>query len=183
MSVSANNHAVAGHVFTARFDPRPARRFVGMGVGLFALAALLSLSFVRSFPVSPVLFAAALVFHFWPALNPTAPAVRFDRRGFWLDGLGLVLWEAVERAAWRVRAGPRGEIALMQIDLACPLSLAVVEPATGGVWRKLQTRNWRKVGHTRLVVLFSGLEDSPADVRAAFESFLGHPTGPRGLIA
>lgn len=187
MNDRAAAHAVAGHSFEAALNPRPARTFVGAGLGLFALAAGLGIAITGNFPWSPVIFATGLVFHFWPALTGSRPALRFDRDGFWLDGLGLIPWEAVEKAAWRSKQGhpraPAQAAALMQVELACPFSLAVVRPDPGPPWRGLQSRIWRRFGDTDLVIMFSGLQDPPGDVRDAFESFLGRPTGPRGIVA
>jgi hypothetical protein len=177
-----------GRVFISSFDSRPARAFVLAGIGLFGLAGFASLAFLKTIPLVPLLCMAALVFHFASALWPRKSAIELRHEGFRLDGLGLIPWEAIGTVNYherQINQNAKGRlIALLEIELVATFDLAIVRPDTGPPWRRLQARNWRKVGQSHLTVLLTGLTDSPRDIRQAFEVFLGNPiTGPRGLVA
>lgn len=177
-----------GRVFISDFDSRPARAFVLAGIGLFGLAGFASLALLRTVPLVPLLCMAALVFHFAPALWPRKSAVNLTADGFRLDGLGLIPWEAIGTVTYherQINPNPNARvIALLEIELIATFNLAIVRPDTNPPWRRLQARNWRKVGESHLTILLSGLTDGPRDIRQAFEVFLGSPiTGPRGLTA
>ncbi|CAN1548688.1 hypothetical protein MCEMIH15_02072 [Caulobacteraceae bacterium] len=176
-----------GRVFISNFDSRPARAFVLAGIGLFGLAGLASLAFLRTIPILPLICMAALVFHFAPALWPHKSAIDMRNEGFRLDGLGLIPWEAIGKVSYNERQINQNAkarvVALLEIELVATFDLAIVRPDVGPPWRRLQARNWRKVGDSHLTILLSGLTDKPRDIRQAFEVFLGSPiTGPRGLV-
>ena len=177
-----------GRAFISSFDSRPARAFVLAGVGLFGIAGFASLALIRTIPIVPLICMAALVFHFAPALWPRKSAIDLKIDGFRLDGLGLIPWEAIGTVNYherRINQDAKARlVALLEIELVASFDLAIVRPDAGPFWRRLQARNWRKVGDNHLTILLSGLTDSPRDIRQAFEVFLGYPiTGPRGLVA
>jgi hypothetical protein len=159
-----------GRSFASRVRPDRAQRFVATGLVLFGAVGLLSWSVTQAVPLLPVLFAAFTIFHFWPALAASGPALQLEDRGIGVDGLGRVVWEGINKA--RIRHISRGPVKahLLEIDLVLPASSMLTGQAAG--LRRLQSRIGRVIGQQRLLIDLTDLEDPPEDVLAAMEYFL-----------
>jgi hypothetical protein len=176
-----------GRSYTAGLKPQAAYRFVGGALVLFGIAGAMSFALSRTVPWFTILIASALVFHFWPALRPRRPVLTLDAEGLRLDGLGFVLWEAVQDVRVRTARAYGRDLHVMEIVLGAPLSIAVTRPDAAPRWRRFQTRPWSVYAGKVILLDVTNLEDSPREVCDAFAFFLGRPVrggngGPRGLV-
>lgn len=174
----------SGRRFSSRINPRAAFRFLGAGLALFALAAGMSVSITGQIPWLTLLVAVLLVAHFWPFVRPTRPALEVDEEGLRLDGLGFILWEAVDRTSLRAGRLDGQPLRVLEIALQAPLHIAVVRPDHGPPWRRLQAKLWRAVQDRYLLVDISHLEDPPQEICDAIAQLSGRPVQDgRGLRA
>jgi len=174
---------LGSRVFSAHIASDGPRRFIVVALAISACFSVVMLVFGQP-PVVPSLFAACLLFHYWPAVSGEQAQILMNRHGFWLDGYGQISWSAIARARLQTSDLGGRQLSVLEIDPESPAVLWQEKAKLVPVWRRFQARIWHFEDHKSLAVVLSVLEDEPLQVVVAFEAFWGKPVArSRDLIA
>ncbi len=173
-----------GRRFVAHVNAREALRFMGAGMALFCLAAVLSMIATGQVPLFTLAMGAALAFHFWPLLASRRPVLDMDVAGLELDGFGRIAWAEVRRIGTISLGDQERPLPLVRLALTRPLAeIQAGQRGVGGL-RSLQAKLWRADGPDSLVVALGNLEDPPEAIKEAMTILSGMPVQHgRGLLA
>jgi hypothetical protein len=169
--------------FSAHIAPNGPRRFVIVALAIAACFSAVMLVMGQT-PIVPSLFAASLLFHYWPAVSGEQAQIVMNRHGFWLDGYGQISWDAIARARLQTSELGGRVLNVLEIEPSEQTTRWQDKAKLVPFWRRFQARIWHFEDEASLAVVLSVLEDEPLQVVVAFEAFWGKPvTRSRDLIA